>query len=34
LLGQPHCLMQADLPSYPLMPRQVSLRTLRAAGHD
>jgi len=34
LLGQPHCLMQADLPSYPLMPRQVSLRALKVARHD
>jgi len=34
LLGQPHCLMQADLESYPLMPRQVSLRALKVARHD
>jgi putative N-acetyltransferase (TIGR04045 family) len=34
LLGQPHCLMQADLASYPLMPRQVSLRSLKAKRHD
>ena len=34
LLGQPHCLMQADLPSYPLMPRQVSLRALKVTRHD
>ncbi|MNV82402.1 hypothetical protein D3C71_1761340 [compost metagenome] len=34
LLGQPHCLMQADLPSYPLMPRQVSLRALKVACDD
>lgn len=33
LLGQPHCLMQADLPSYPFMPRQVSLRPLQVARH-
>lgn len=33
LLGQPHCLMQADLTRYPFMPRQVSLRTLQAARH-
>jgi len=33
LLGQPHCLMQADLPSYPLMPRQVSLRALKVVRH-
>ncbi|HEY0289365.1 MAG TPA: MSMEG_0567/Sll0786 family nitrogen starvation N-acetyltransferase [Pseudomonas sp.] len=29
LLGQPHCLMQADLSCYPFMPRQVSLRTVK-----
>jgi putative N-acetyltransferase (TIGR04045 family) len=34
LLDQPHCLMQADLPSYPLMPRQVSLRSLKVTRHD
>ncbi|MCR8719497.1 MSMEG_0567/Sll0786 family nitrogen starvation N-acetyltransferase [Pseudomonas syringae] len=34
VLGQPHCLMQADLSSYPLMPRQVPLRALKVACHD
>jgi putative N-acetyltransferase (TIGR04045 family) len=29
LLGQPHCLMQADMARYPFMPRQVSLRSLK-----
>lgn len=33
VLGQPHCLMQADLASYPLMPRQVSLQPLKGARH-
>ncbi|NHN69039.1 GNAT family N-acetyltransferase [Pseudomonas fluorescens] len=33
LLGQPHVLMQAQLASYPLMPRQVSLRPLKERRH-
>jgi putative N-acetyltransferase (TIGR04045 family) len=33
LLGQPHCLMQAELASYPFMPRQVSLGPLKVARH-
>ena len=33
LLGQPHCLMQASLADYPLMPRQVSLLPLRSNRH-
>lgn len=33
VLGHAHCLMQADLASYPLMPRQVSLRALKVARH-
>lgn len=34
LLGQPHCLMQADMSAYPLMLRQVSLRALKVVRHD
>lgn len=33
LLGQPHCLMQADLGKYPFMPRQVSLLPAGARRH-
>ncbi|MEQ7922239.1 MSMEG_0567/Sll0786 family nitrogen starvation N-acetyltransferase [Xanthomonas sp. WHRI 1810A] len=34
LLGQPHCLMQADLSRYPFMPRQVALRAVKVVRHD
>lgn len=34
LLGQPHALMQAQLPRYPFMPRQVSLLPLKVRRHD
>lgn len=33
LLGQPHCLMQADLAQYPFMPRRVSLQLLKGPRH-
>nr|WP_100548287.1 MULTISPECIES: MSMEG_0567/Sll0786 family nitrogen starvation N-acetyltransferase [unclassified Pseudomonas] len=33
LLGRPHALMEANLASYPFMPRRVSLRTLRGLRH-
>lgn len=33
LLGQPHALMQAELPRYPFMPREVSLLPLKARRH-
>ncbi|CAD5109544.1 MSMEG_0567/Sll0786 family nitrogen starvation N-acetyltransferase [Zestomonas carbonaria] len=33
LLGQPHVLMQAELSSYPFMPREVSLLPLKARRH-
>lgn len=33
LLGQPHCLMQATLSRYPLMPRQVALPPRKAVRH-
>lgn len=33
LLGQPHVLMQARLPEYPFMPRQVALLRPQVARH-
>ncbi|NWE50597.1 MSMEG_0567/Sll0786 family nitrogen starvation N-acetyltransferase [Pseudomonas gingeri] len=34
LLGQPHCLMQAELECYPFMPRQVALVPRKVIRHD